>query len=79
MKKHLLIALLLAFSSASMAVDYQGLSDSVDKEKAAGFVDQDKMGEAVAESDYDKGYDSVDKQQASDSVDTDKALKALSQ
>jgi len=76
------IVMTLAFVMTSHLATAQNLDkliDSVDKEKAAGSVDQEKMQDAYKDGDvdYKKAYDAVDKQEAADSVDTKKAMEAI--
>ena len=81
MKYTLQIGFITALLSAlpAHAVDYKGVYDSVDKDKASDAVDTDNLKKSMknGDIDYKKAADSIDKDKAKDAVDIDKAKKSL--
>ena len=75
----LIFTLSFAAAPAIHALDFGKLSDSVDKEKAAGSVDQEELKDSVSSDgvDMDKAAGSVDKTKAVQAVDTHKDKSAF--
>jgi ABC-type branched-subunit amino acid transport system substrate-binding protein len=64
-------------TTMALALDVNGVMDSVDKKKAVDSVDKTKAATSIVQGDYKSAVKSVDTDKATESVDKAKLMKSL--